>query len=91
VAAALTPALGRQAAHDLVGRCARRATETGHPFASVLGNEPQVQEALDPTALQAALDPVAATASADALVERALSAHDRVGRRQGTAEERGAS
>jgi 3-carboxy-cis,cis-muconate cycloisomerase len=83
VAARLAPRLGREAAHELVQDCSRRAT-AGHSFADVLRAEPRVREVLDDEELTAALDPAGWTGSTDALIDRALAAHaTRAGRRTG--------
>jgi 3-carboxy-cis,cis-muconate cycloisomerase len=75
VAARLAPRLGREAAHDLVRRCAARAAETGQPFRDVLAAEPQVEAELGDDGLTSALDPQNWSGASQALIDRALAAH----------------
>jgi 3-carboxy-cis,cis-muconate cycloisomerase len=75
VAARLSPTLGRDAAHDLVSACARRATESAIPFGDVLRSDERVREVLSEDDLTAALDPEAWLGEADELVTRALASH----------------
>ncbi|HYM59015.1 MAG TPA: 3-carboxy-cis,cis-muconate cycloisomerase [Solirubrobacteraceae bacterium] len=75
VTAALAPALGRQAAHDLVQRAAAETHASGRPFADVLEQQAAVAAHLGPGAAAALLDPSSYLGSAAALIERALRAH----------------
>jgi 3-carboxy-cis,cis-muconate cycloisomerase len=63
VTTSLTGSLGRGAAHELVERAARQATEEGRTLADVLGGTAEVP------------DPAAYLGSASELVDRALAAH----------------
>lgn len=71
VAGALTGALGRARAHDLVAA----AVAAGGDLRSVLLGEPEVAVHLSPAQLDALLDPVRHVGDAPALVDRALAAH----------------
>jgi 3-carboxy-cis,cis-muconate cycloisomerase len=73
VATALTPALGRLAAHDLVERAVRRSIEEGRPLRDVLFETPEVPRELGEDGLEAALDPERYLGVAEALVDRALA------------------
>jgi 3-carboxy-cis,cis-muconate cycloisomerase len=75
VAAALSPALGRAAAQDLVERAARRSVESGLSFRDVLLELPQVADALGAERLDAALDPASYLGVTNELIDRALAAH----------------
>jgi 3-carboxy-cis,cis-muconate cycloisomerase len=76
VTTALTPALGRLAAHDLVTDACRRAADEGRHLGAVLRGDPDVTAHLDPDEIDGALDPSAALGSAGALVDRALAVHE---------------
>jgi len=76
VTTALTGAIGRGSAHELVERAARAADEDTRPFADVLGEDPQVREHLGPERVAELLDPTGYLGSAPVLVDRALRAHD---------------
>jgi 3-carboxy-cis,cis-muconate cycloisomerase len=67
VATALTPSLGRPAAHELVATAARSAVEEGRALRDVL-EEAGVERKL----LDRALDPTRYLGSANALIDRAL-------------------
>jgi 3-carboxy-cis,cis-muconate cycloisomerase len=87
VAARLIPRLGRDRAHDVVAACARRAADSGVAFVDVVRADDAVLDVLDEAELAAALDPKAWLGAADALVDRALLAHQRRShqrRRRGT-------
>ncbi|MBA3621985.1 MAG: 3-carboxy-cis,cis-muconate cycloisomerase, partial [Euzebyales bacterium] len=71
VTAALSPALGRLAAHDLVQRCAAEAAGEGS-LAVVLTADPEVSRHLSPDEIERLLDPSGYLGSADAFVDRAL-------------------
>jgi 3-carboxy-cis,cis-muconate cycloisomerase len=80
VAAALAPALGRQAAHDLVaGACAEAvaaATSGAAPsLAAALRARPEVAAHLQPAEIEALLDPAGYLGSAGLFVDRARDAH----------------
>ena len=75
VAAALSPALGRSDAQDLVEHAARRSVESGRPFRDVLLELPAVTGSLSPDELDAALDPSAYLGVTSELIDRALAAH----------------
>ena len=79
VATALTPALGRLAAHDAVERACRRAVAEGRPVRDALLAEPEVERALGGSGLDAALAPEGYLGVAEALVDRALAAHGAAG------------
>jgi len=72
VAGALTGALGRARAHDLVAR----AVAAGGDLRAVLREEPDVAAHLDRAALDDLLDPLRHVGQAPDLVDRALTAHD---------------
>jgi 3-carboxy-cis,cis-muconate cycloisomerase len=76
VTTALTGALGRGTAHDLVERATREATASGRTFAEVLDDDPQIHEHLGAERVAELLDPAGYLGSAPALVDRALLAHD---------------
>jgi 3-carboxy-cis,cis-muconate cycloisomerase len=76
VTTALTGAIGRGTAHELVERAAREAVRSDRAFAAVLGEDPQIREHLGAGRLAELLDPAGHLGSAPALVDRALRAHD---------------
>jgi len=71
VTAALSPALGRLAAHDLVQRGAAEAA-SGASLAGVLAADPEVSRHLSPDEIERLLDSSGYLGSADAFVDRAL-------------------
>ncbi|GAA2844451.1 lyase family protein [Crossiella cryophila] len=73
VTAALTGRVGRLVAHDVVGRCARRAV-AGEDFAAVLGADPVVAAQLSRQRIVELLDPAGYLGSAGVFVDRALAA-----------------
>ena len=75
VAAALSPALGRADAQDLVERAARRSVDSGRAFRDVLLDVPSVGDTLGPGGLDAALDPGSYLGVTNELIDRALAAH----------------
>jgi 3-carboxy-cis,cis-muconate cycloisomerase len=75
VAAALTPALGRADAQDLVEKAARHSVESGRAFRDVLLDEPSVADTLGPGGLDAALEPGSYLGVTNELIDRALAAH----------------
>lgn len=76
VATALTPALGRQKAQQLVREAAGRAGKDGSGFEAALMGQPEVREVLGTSGMEAALDPRAYLGSTQALIDRALAAHE---------------
>lgn len=72
IAGALTEALGRAAAHDLVGRAVRAPGG----LRAALWHEPSVRQVLSEAELDALLDPVPQVGRARALVDRALAQRD---------------
>jgi 3-carboxy-cis,cis-muconate cycloisomerase len=77
VAAALAPAMGREAAHARVAEAVRRARAEGRALRSVLAEDPAVRAALPPAELERALDPETSIGAASALVDRALAGRHR--------------
>jgi 3-carboxy-cis,cis-muconate cycloisomerase len=75
VVTALTPALGRGAAQELVSSAAQRALDDGSPVRDVLLELPEVRDGLGPDGLDAALAPEGYLGAAGELVDRALAAH----------------
>jgi 3-carboxy-cis,cis-muconate cycloisomerase len=75
VAAALSPALGRAAAQDLVTRAARRSVDSGRPFRKVLLELSEVSDELGEAGLDAALNPAAYLGVTSELIDRTLAAH----------------
>jgi 3-carboxy-cis,cis-muconate cycloisomerase len=80
VAAQLTPALGRLAAHDLVAAAAARAVERGTDLATALLADPAAATALGRAglgrlSLEAALDPAGYLGASAEFIRRALAAH----------------
>ncbi|WP_433563229.1 3-carboxy-cis,cis-muconate cycloisomerase [Nocardia sp. CA-151230] len=76
VTAALTPALGRLAAHDAVTDCARRVRPDSAAFGDLLAAHPLIAGHLDRSRIDALLEPSAYLGSAPTFVQRALSAHE---------------
>jgi 3-carboxy-cis,cis-muconate cycloisomerase len=72
VSQALAPALGREAAHDLVAEAARE----DRPFAEALDARDAVRSELGEGGAAALLDPAGYLGSAEAFVDRALAAHE---------------
>ena len=77
VAAALTPVLGRAAAHAQVEQAARSALTRNIPFGMVLAEQPSIGGVLDPAILQGLVDPAAGMGAADVFIDRALADHQR--------------
>jgi 3-carboxy-cis,cis-muconate cycloisomerase len=75
VVTALTDAVGRLAAHDLVSTASQRALDESRALADVLEEMPDVTTHLDRDELHQLLDPARATGSAALLVDRALAHH----------------
>jgi 3-carboxy-cis,cis-muconate cycloisomerase len=74
LAARLSPALGRLAAHDLVDAVVRRAVAAGRPLRDTALADPAIAERLSPRDVDDALDPGSYLGSAGAFVDRALAA-----------------
>jgi 3-carboxy-cis,cis-muconate cycloisomerase len=73
VAARLAPALGRNAAHDLVARLARE-----DEFRAALIADPDVRKVLETEQdVDAVLDPMSRLGAAETLIDRALEAYER--------------
>ena len=70
--AALTPALGRAAAHSLVEAACARAIHDGQSLAAVAADDAQIAATLGPAGIAAALDPAAFADAAAASVQRVL-------------------
>ena len=82
VSLALSGALGRNAAHELVADAVRRATTQGTSLAEELRIEPAVRAALDPgdeatfdARLAELLDPAGYLGATGTWIDRALAAH----------------
>jgi 3-carboxy-cis,cis-muconate cycloisomerase len=76
VTAALTDALGRLAAHDLVATAADRAHAGGTDLLSQLTGDRVITDVCPVDELRRLLDPAGATGNATVLVDRALAHHD---------------
>ncbi len=70
--AALTPALGRAAAHALVEAACARAIHDGQSLAAVAADDAQIAASLGPSGIAAALDPAAFADAAAASVQHVL-------------------
>jgi 3-carboxy-cis,cis-muconate cycloisomerase len=75
VATALTEAIGRPAANELLETASRRAASEGRGLREVLLDVPEVVDALGPDRLNAALAPESYLGVAGQLIDRALAAH----------------
>jgi 3-carboxy-cis,cis-muconate cycloisomerase len=75
VTTALTPALGRLAAHDLVTAACRESLERSTPLAEALRARPPIASHLSAEAIGELLDPAGYLGSASEFVDRALAAH----------------
>jgi 3-carboxy-cis,cis-muconate cycloisomerase len=75
VAGALAPALGRQAAHDLVGPAAAAASAGGPALHETLAAEPQVRAHLGVEEIRRLLEPAGYLGATGELIDRALRAH----------------
>jgi 3-carboxy-cis,cis-muconate cycloisomerase len=75
VTTALTPALGRLPAHELVERACGEAQSSGRPLADTLAAIPDLHAHLDAEAIGGLLDPTSYLGSAEVFVDRALDAH----------------
>ncbi|MEP7276043.1 MAG: 3-carboxy-cis,cis-muconate cycloisomerase [Betaproteobacteria bacterium] len=72
---AVAPALGRDAAHELVGALCRRAAADGRHLRDVVREEARLRDVLDDAALATIFDPDHYLGAAATFVERALSGH----------------
>src|SRR5690606_335910 len=75
VSTALSEALGRGTAHDVVERAAGEAAAGGRPFADVLRDDPEVRARVGADEIDRLLEPTGYLGSAGAMVDRALEAH----------------
>jgi 3-carboxy-cis,cis-muconate cycloisomerase len=75
VVTALTPALGRAEAQELVEAAAQRALNERRPVRDALLELPQVRDSLGPDGLAAALAPEGYLGAAGELIDRAIAAH----------------
>jgi 3-carboxy-cis,cis-muconate cycloisomerase len=75
VAGALAPALGRQAAHDLVRPAAAAASAGGPALHETLAAEPQVRAHLGLEEIRRLLEPAGYLGASGELIDRALRAH----------------
>ena len=80
IGGALAPALGRAAAHRVVGEACAEAIASGRPLAEVLGARAEIAEHLSPAAIATLLDPAGYLGSAGPFVDRALAAHQAASR-----------
>ncbi|MEU0697265.1 lyase family protein [Streptomyces niveus] len=77
LATALTAAVGRTRAKELLGAAERLATRAGIPLAQALTEtDPAVAELIGEERMRALTDPAGYTGSAPAFVDRALAEHD---------------
>ena len=72
---AVAPALGRDAAHALVGALCKRAAADGVHLRDAVRNEPRLRAILDDAALDAVFDPARYLGVADTFIDRALARH----------------
>ena len=75
VSIALAQRIGRDAAHQLLEQCCRRAVEQGVQLRQVLGETPQVSAELSALELDRLLDPAHYLGQARLWVERAVADH----------------
>ncbi|WP_306360236.1 3-oxoadipate enol-lactonase [Nocardia sp. CC227C] len=76
VTTALTPVVGRLAAHDAVTACAARAAAGEGEFAHLLAAHPLLAPHLDLARVEALLEPASYLGSTATFVRRAVTAHD---------------
>ena len=72
---ALAPALGRDAAHEVVASASRRARSERRHLREVLAGESRVTAVLDRDAIGRLFDPLSYLGSTDAFIDRALARH----------------
>jgi len=75
VAMQLAPHVGRQEAHALIARAARRAADDRRSFAEVLSEDPEVARLLDRRAIDEALAPDRYLGSTSAFIADVLARH----------------
>ena len=75
VTLALGAGIGRMAAHELVERACRAASESGRHLRDVLKQDPQISAHLGEADIDRLLDPAGYTGAAAAFVERVLETH----------------
>ena len=75
VTGALAPALGRQAAHDLVAPAAAAAASGGPPLGEALAAQPEVRAHLEREEIRRLLEPSDYLGATSELIDRALRAH----------------
>ncbi len=73
VTAALTPHLGKAAAHQLIEAASREAPRQGQPLQAYLRQQPQVTQHLSDAALTALFDPAHATGLSQHLTDQVLA------------------
>ncbi|MFF7263736.1 adenylosuccinate lyase family protein [Streptomyces sp. NPDC008159] len=73
---ALAPALGKATAKKLLASASFEAADTGRPLGEVLSHHPELAARFTPAQLADLLDPARYTGAADALIDRALRAHE---------------
>ncbi|MET0732119.1 MAG: 3-carboxy-cis,cis-muconate cycloisomerase, partial [Casimicrobiaceae bacterium] len=72
---AAAPALGRDAAHALVGAVCKRAAAQGQHLRDAVRDEPQLRAILDDAALATIFDPGHYLGVTDTFIDRALARH----------------
>jgi len=72
---AAAPALGRDAAHALVGALCKRAATEGRHLRDVVRDDPRLRAILDDAALATIFDPGHYLGVADTFIDRALMRH----------------
>ena len=73
ISTALTPALGRAAAHDAVERACRRAIDEHRPLREVVAADPQVRLHLSEEEIRRVTDPSSYLGAAGAFVDRVVA------------------
>lgn len=73
VAAGLTPAMGRAAAHHALQRASDRALGEGRALAEVLRDDPEVRKHLSAEQIESLMDPAGYLGSAGAFVDRVVA------------------
>jgi 3-carboxy-cis,cis-muconate cycloisomerase len=76
VAGKLAPALGRDAAHELVSTVCRDAVAGDRSLRDALHDDPRVRAHLSPEQIDEAVEPGSYLGSASAFIDRALAAHE---------------
>jgi 3-carboxy-cis,cis-muconate cycloisomerase len=75
VTLALGSKIGRMAAHQLVERACRQASDSGQHLQHVLASQTQVTDHLSAAALRELFDPTGYTGASGAFVDRVLTSH----------------